>query len=155
MAKYEGVGEFGRLLADAINSDSHSLTEIAKHLGIWSKTILGHIRHKHKPQFYTIQIYSIYLDKSPSDLIKMIDLDYDKKLPDSNDFSRILYNAMVSHGLSSQDLSERIGVSHNSVLKWLRGQNPSSRSYIKCMQFFLDLEGNTDYKSETKLKEIL
>lgn len=155
MAKYEGIGEFGRLLADTINADPRSLTDIAKHLGIESKTILSHIYCKHKPQFYTVQIYSIYLDKSPSDLIKMINQDYDKKLSDPNDFSRILYNAMVDHNLSSQDLSERIDVSHSVVLRWLRGQNPSNRSYIKCMQFFLDLDGDIDYKSDTKLKEII
>lgn len=155
MAKYEGVGEFGRLLADTINADPRSLTEIAKHLGIESKTILGHIRHEHKPQFYTVQIYSIYLEKSPSDLIKTIDRDYGKKLIDPDDFSSILYNAMTKHNLSSQDLSEQIGVSYSSIFKWLRGQKPSKQSYIKCIRLFLDLEKNTDYKSDTKLKEII
>lgn len=154
MAKYEGIGEFGTLLAEAINSDSRSLTYISKQLGIDSKCILGHIRHNHRPNFYTAQIYAIYLDRPLSELRKMIDRDYRSEETNASGFSDTIRNFMMEHDLTSQDLAEKIGVSYYTVRRWLQGQKLSNQSYIKCMRFFLDLEG-IDYSSNTKLKEII
>lgn len=154
MAKYEGVGEFGTLLAETINADPRSLTDISKHLGIDSKCILGHIRHNHRPNFYTAQIYAIYLNKPLSELRKMIDRDYRSEETNASGFSDAILNFMMEHDLTSQDLAEKVGVSYYTVRRWLQGQKLSNQSYIKCMRFFLDLEG-VDYCSDTKLKEII
>lgn len=154
MAKYEGIGEFGKLLAEAINSDSRSLTTISRYLGIESKSIIGHIRHKHRPNFYTAQIYAIYLDRPLSELRKMIERDYRSEETNASGFSDTIRNFMMEHDLTSQDLAEKVGVSYYTVRKWLQGQKISNQSYIKCMRFFLDLEG-VDYCSDTKLKEII
>lgn len=154
MAKYEGVGEFGTLLAEAINVDSRSLTDISKHLGIESKSILGHIRHEHRPNFYTAQIYAIYLDKPLSELRKMIDRDYRSEKTNASGFSDTIRNFMMEHDLTTKDLAEKVGVSYYTVRKWLQGRKLSNQSYIKCMRFFLDLEG-IDCDSNTKLKEII
>lgn len=154
MAKYEGIGEFGKLLAEAINSDSRSLTTISRYLGIESKSIIGHIRHKHRPNFYTAQIYAIYLDRPLSELRKMIERDYRKESVGLDSFSEIIRWLMLEHDLTSQDLAEKIDVSHNTVIKWLQGRTPSNQSYIRCMRFFLNLE-RIDCNSNTKLKEII
>lgn len=154
MAKYEGIGEFGKLLADTVNSDPRSLKAISQHLGIEPKNILGHIRHEHKPNFYTAQIYAIYLNRPLSELRKMIDEDYRKERVRIGEFSEALFDLMIKHDLTSKILAEKIGVSHNTVRNWFRGRKISNRSCIKCMRFFLDLEG-IDYDFNTKLKEII
>lgn len=155
MDKYTGVGEFGTLLANAINADPRSLKTISRHLGIEPKTIISHIYQKHKPNFYTVEIYVIYLDRPLKELRAMIDRDYNEDSTNNSEFSTLLYDAMMNNDLTIIDLSEKIGVSYNTVRGWLKGQKISNSSYIKCIQFFLDFEGNTDYKSNTKLKEII
>lgn len=152
MAKYEGVGEFGKLLAGAINSDPRSLTDIAKYLGITEKAIRSHISGLREPRFVTIQIYSIYLNKATSELREMVYRDFKHKNIQDSTFSGELLDFLIRNDLDTQSLSEEIGVSVYSVRKWINGHHPSTNNYVKFIRFAVSYESLIDSKPNKSLE---
>lgn len=147
MGDYVGVGEFGTLLANAINQDPRSISTISRNVWIDQKSIRDHIKKIHRPNLASLQIYSSYLDIPVRILREMVARDWGIDCP-TDGFAKDLLDILYRHNYTIKALSEEIGVSAKTIRSWFNGKKLSNRNYIKLMSHISKLEGLSESSTD-------
>lgn len=136
------VGSFGTALYDKITEDSRGIQAICDDLGMTQKAVYSHVKRTREPHVGTINIYSKYLNIPAIEIRKMLYDDWGRV--ESTKFGRELLDILCRHDLTIRSLSKNIEVSEQTIHRWLRGDTPTSRNYVKLMRYVCKLEGLID-----------